>query len=229
MLLSRFPILLEFGTGAVGRWRLWAVFAVVALVASFGTWVSGQYKIGRLDILKSRYDAPVQNYARSLSSCQKHSLEFDLLEGCKQSQIGTWLQTTEALQFRGPITGNRVEVALDESKAHVDLNGKELASCVQADVEDMQFDIGSMVNSWSVILLLFSFCLGVWSWVCYSAQKIGSQRARNIYAETLAETVGGSVAVDENISPEVESKLPEPPKEEKDIKGLSSPDDLKPE
>ncbi len=219
MLLSRFPILLEFGTGAVGRWRLWAVFAAVVLVASFGTWVSGQYKIGRLDVLKSKYDEPVQNYARSFSAAQKHSLESDLLDGCKQNQIGTWLQTTEALEFRGPLTGNRVEVELDPAKAHVDLNGKELASCVQSDIEDMQFDIGSMVNSWSVILLLLSFCLGVWSWVCYSAQKIGAQRARNIYAETLAETVDAETVGGDDIDDEA-SELGS----DEDDKKPSSPD-----
>lgn len=184
MPLTRFPFLIAVGAGAAGRWRLWVVFSCVFLIAALGTWMSGQYKIGRLDVLKSRYDAPVQNFSGALSAAQKHSLERDLLEGCKQSQIGTWLQTTDALSFRGPLTGNRIEVALDEHKAFLDLNGREMSLCVQGDIEDMQFDIGSMVNTWAVILLLLSFCLGVWAWVCYYAQKAGL-RARNIYAETL--------------------------------------------
>lgn len=185
MPIHKFPFLLELGSGASGRWKLWALFAVVSLVAAFGTWVSGQYKIGRLDALKNRYDQPVVNFAKSLSAAQKHSLEYDLLEGCRQNQIGSWLQTTDALSFRGPVTGNRIEVSLDDHKAFLDLNGKELAMCVQGDIEDMQFDIGSMVNTWAVVLLLLSFCLGVWAWVCFYAQMIGEQKSRNIYAETL--------------------------------------------
>lgn len=185
MPLNRLPFLLTLGAGTPGRWRLWALFAFVALVAAFGTWISGQYKIGRLDVLKNNYDEPVQNFAGAFSNAQQHSLEHDLLEGCKQSQIGTWLQTTDALNFRGPVTGNRIEVSLDDSKAFLDLNGREISSCVQGDIEDLQFDIGSMVNTWAVVLLLLSFCLGVWAWVCYYAQH---HKSRNIYAETLADT-----------------------------------------
>jgi len=198
---ARFPFLLELGTGASGRWKLWVLFALVVLVAAFGTWISGQYKIGRLDVLKNKYDAPVQNFSGTLSAAQKHSLEYDLLEGCKQSQIGSWLQTTDALHFRGPVTGNRIEVSLDAHKAFLDLNGREMAFCVQGDIEDLQFDIGSMVNTWAVVLLLLSFCLSVWSWVCYYAQKAGERRARNIYAETLRDASGveeEGVAPDDN-------------------------------
>ncbi|GEM_PF-1259839 len=203
MLASRFPFLLDLGTGASGRWRLWALFAFVALVAAFGTWISGQYKIGRLDVIKNQYNAPVTNFASQLAVAQKHSLEFDMLQGCKQSQIGSWLQTTDALQFRGPITGNRIEVSLREDKAFLDLNGREISVCVQDDIEDMQFDIGSMVNTWSVVLVLISFCLGVWSWVCYYAQTTGERKARNIYAETLAETVG--VSTDNGVTSDLEA------------------------
>ncbi len=194
-MFNRFPILLELGAGANGRWRLWALFAGVCLIASIGTWVSGQYKIGRLDALKSNYSDTVINYAKAFDRAPKHSLERDLLDGCKQTQIGTWLQTTDALNFRGPVTGNRVDVSLDPSKAYLDLNGRELASCVQSDIEDMQFDIGSMVNTWSVILLLVSFSIGVWSWICYAAQAANISRGRNVYAERLAETVEETEAV----------------------------------
>lgn len=194
-MFNRFPILLELGAGANGRWRLWALFAAVCLIASIGTWVSGQYKIGRLDALKSNYSDTVINYAKAFDRAPKHSLERDLLDGCKQTQIGTWLQTTDALNFRGPVTGNRVDVSLDPSKAYLDLNGREIANCIQSDIEDMQFDIGSMVNTWSVILLLASFSIGVWSWICYAAQAANISRGRNVYAERLAETVGETEAV----------------------------------
>ncbi|HOO51299.1 MAG TPA: hypothetical protein PLK94_08445 [Alphaproteobacteria bacterium] len=185
MPIHKYPFLIELGSGAAGRWKLWVLFSLVALVAAFGTWVSGQYKIGRLDALKNRYDQPIVNFAKSLSSSQKHTLEYDLLEGCRQNQIGTWLQTTDALHFRGPMTGNRIEVSLDDHKAFLDLNGKEISMCVQGDIEDLQFDIGSMVNTWAVVLLLLSFCIGVWAWVCYYSQVICAHTSRNVYAETL--------------------------------------------
>jgi hypothetical protein len=189
MISMRLPSFLTLETGITGRWKLWVLFSFAALVAATGTWLAGQYQIGKLDSLKNRYDQPIANYARFFAGSPSHSLERDLLEGCKQAQIGSWLQTTDALRFDGPLTGNRVDVRLDINKAFVDLNGRELASCVQDEVEDRQFDIGSMTNTWAIILLLSSFCLGVWAWVCYVGVSVKYGKGRNIYAETLAETL----------------------------------------
>lgn len=188
MLNFNHPALLTLGTSPIGRWKLWAFIAAIIFIATIGTWIAGQYQIGRLDSVKKRYDQPVQNFAKMVSDCAPHSLERDLLEGCKQAQIGSWLQTTDALHFNGPLTGNRIDVRLDADKAYLDLNGKELAECVQDEVEDRQFDIGSMTSTWAIILLLASFCVGLWSWICFMGTKAsGSNKARNIYAETLAE------------------------------------------
>lgn len=173
--------------GVFGRWKLWAVFAVILLICACGTWVSGQYKIGRLDILKNKYDSPIQNFAGAFGSADPHSLEYDLLDGCKQSQIGSWLQTTDALKFRGPVTGNRIDVDLDAAKAHFDLNGKEISLCVQDDIEDLQFNIGSMVNTWAIILLLVALSFGLWAGICFYAHRVRQKEiSRNLYAETLA-------------------------------------------
>ena len=113
----QFPPFLELGANPTGRWKLWALFCVFALVASIGTWITGQYQIGRLDSLKNRYEQPINNYAKYYGDSPGNSLERDLLEGCKQAQIGSWLQTTDALRFDNPITGNRVGVQLDVTKA----------------------------------------------------------------------------------------------------------------
>lgn len=185
MIQVQIPSFLNVKTDTTGRWRLWALFAFFSLVASVGTWITGQYQIGRLDSLKSKYDEPVGNYAKYYGDAPNNSLERDLLDGCKQAQIGTWLQTTDALKFDNPITGNRVGVKLDVTKAYIDLNGGEISGCVVDEVEDRQFDIGSMTNTWAVILMLFSFCLGAWSWVCRQGY-IKNSKGRNIYAETLA-------------------------------------------
>lgn len=189
MISMRIPSFLSLETGISGRWKLWALFSVVSLIAAIGTWLTGQYQIGLLDSLKNRYEQSITNYARFYASAPTHSLERDLLEGCKQAQIGSWLQTTDALRFDGPLTGNRVDVRLDTDKAFIDLNGRELANCIQDEVEDRQFDIGSMTNTWAIILLLSSFCLGVWTWVCYIGVSVKYGKNRNIYAETLAETL----------------------------------------
>jgi len=186
MALIQFPSFLEIKTSPTGRWKLWALFCVSALVASIGTYITGQYQIGRLDSLKNRYEQPINNYAKYYGDSPGNSLERDLLEGCKQAQIGSWLQTTDALRFDNPITGNRVGVQLDVTKAYIDLNGREMSECVHDEVEDRQFDIGSMTNTWAIILLLFSFCLGGWAWICRQGQ-IKYNKGRNIYAETLAE------------------------------------------
>lgn len=211
MMIERFPLLVSLidkGNGLTGRWKLWAMFAVFALVSSIGTWITGQYQIGRLDSLKDRYGEPITNYAKYYGDSLDNSLERDLLEGCKQAQIGTWLQTTDALRFDGPLTGNRVGVRLDIAKAYIDLSGAEMSGCIRDEVEDRQFDIGSLTNTWSIILLLLSICLGVWSWICrhnYVEQKKG----RNIYAETLAEN-----ALTEP-EPKLEEVTPETPPEQK--------------
>lgn len=185
--MSTTPMLqiLSFGSAPLGRWRLWAFLSAMTLVAAIGTWMSGQYQIGRLDSLKNKYSEPVQNYARMLGNAAPRSIEKDLLEGCKQAQIGTWLQTTDALRFDGPLTGNRVDVRLDPSKAYLDLNGREMAGCMQDEVEERQFDIGSMTNTWAVFLMLGSLCFGVWAAACF----YGSRRSRNIYAETLEDNL----------------------------------------
>jgi hypothetical protein len=202
MISLQMPPSFHLGTGSTGRWKLWALFAFFAFVASFGTWITGQYQIGRLDSLKNKYDEPVNNYAKYYGDSPSNSLERDLLEGCKQAQIGSWLQTTDALRFDNPITGNRVGVRLDAAKAYVDLNGNELSDCIHDEVEDRQFDIGSMTNTWAIILLLLSFCLGAWSWVCRQG-FIKQNKSRNIYAETLAETAE-TQETEEKIEPVIE-------------------------
>lgn len=203
MVIERFPLLISLmnkGGGLTGRWKLWAMFALFALVSAIGTWVTGQYQIGRLDSLKDRYSDPIINYAKYFGDSPDNSLERDLLEGCKQAQIGSWLQTTDALRFDGPLTGNRVGVRLDVSKAFVDLSGAEISGCIRDEVEDRQFDIGSLTNTWAIILFLVSICLGAWSWICrhnYTQQKKG----RNIYAETLAETISNEPKPSEEVLP----------------------------
>lgn len=167
-----------------GRWKLWALFCFVFLVASIGTYITGQYKITRLDVLKNRYDEPVTNFARYFDEADNVSIERDLLDGCKQAQIGSWLQTTDALHFDGPLTGNRVQVRLNPEQAYVDLNGGEIAGCVRDEVADRQFDIGSMTTTWAALLLLVSICLGGWAWICRQ-HSVNAQKSRNIYAEAL--------------------------------------------
>ncbi|MFA7276910.1 MAG: hypothetical protein WC043_08915 [Pseudobdellovibrionaceae bacterium] len=182
------------GRAPAGRWKLWALAAIIALIAGIGTWFAGQYQIGRLDTLKGNYEQPVANFAKNIGNAPVKSLERQLLEDCKQAQIGSWLQTTDALRFDGPLTGNRIDIRLDNSKAFLDLNGKEIATCIQDEVEDRQFDIGSMTNTWAILLLLLAFCLGIWSWICYIGahpdheSRLEAERARNVYAQTLAET-----------------------------------------
>lgn len=205
MISLSFPNFLTSGTTVTGRWKLWALFCFVSLIAAIGTWITGQYQIGRLDSLKNRYQHPISNYAKFYGNAPDHSLERDLLEGCKQAQIGSWLQTTSALRFNGPLTGNRVDVQLDTTKAYIDLNGKEISDCVQDEVEDRQFDIGSMTNTWAIILLLGSFCLGVWTWVCYMG-VVQYKKGRNIYAETLAEAAEPLTTEDAEPATEDEQK-----------------------
>lgn len=211
MISMRLPPFLYAGTGFASRWKLWALFSFVSLVASVGTWFTGQYQIGQLDSLKGRYDQPVNNFAKYFGNAPGHSLERDLLEGCKQAQIGSWLQTTDALRFDGPLTGNRIDVRLDSEKAFLNLNGRELSDCIQDEVEDRQFDIGSMTNTWAIILLLASLCLAGWAWICHFG-ALGARKARNIYAETLAETESPPVTDAESPEPipPADSEKPSP-------------------
>lgn len=167
-----------------GRWKLWLLASLMTFVAALGTWGSGQYQIGRLDTLKGRYEAPVDDFAETRAKAPADSMEADLLEGCKQIQIGTWLQTTDALRFNDPISGNRIHVELAPDQAFLDLNGREIAACVSDEVENRQFDIGSMTNTWAVILLMVSVSFGAWAWICFSTAR--AKAHRNIYAETLA-------------------------------------------
>ncbi|HAJ90851.1 MAG TPA: hypothetical protein DCM27_07580 [Rhodospirillaceae bacterium] len=211
----QFPSFLNLGTGPTGRWKLWALFCFFALVASVGTWMAGQYQIGQLDSLKGKYEQPIMNYAKYYGDSPNNSLERDLLEGCKQAQIGSWLQTTDALRFDNPLTGNRVGVQLDISKAYIDLNGREMSECVHDEVEDRQFDISSMTNTWAVILLLGSFCLGAWSWICRQS-LIKYNKGRNIYAETLAAAAEVNQPQEPLTEPVTTAEnLPEPPPEQK--------------
>lgn len=168
-----------------GRWKLWLLASLMTLAAAVGTWGSGQYQIGRLDNLKGRYETPVEDFAVVMAKALPDSMEADLLEGCKQVQIGTWLQTTDALKFNDPISGNRIHVELAPDQAFLDINGREISSCVSDEVENRQFDIGSMTNTWAIILLMVSLSFGAWAWICFGASK--AKARRNIYAETLAD------------------------------------------
>lgn len=160
------PILLPPPQASNGarQWKIWAAAAGMTLAAAFGTWVAGQYQIGRLDTLRDRYSQPVMDFAKAAERARPQSMEADLLESCKQTQIGTWLQTTDALKFVDPVSGNRIVVRLDPSKSQIDLNGRELASCVSDEIENRQFDIGSMTNTWALVLALLGVGLGAWSW-----------------------------------------------------------------
>lgn len=208
------PSLLSLGAGPVGRWKLWAFASAILMVATIGTWIAGQYQIGRLDSVKKRYEQPVQNFAKMIGDTAPHAMERDLLESCKQSQIGTWLQTTEALRFDGPLTGNRIDVRLDSERAYIDINGTELSECIQDEIEDRQFDIGSMTGTWSVILMLATFCMGLWSWMCYLGSRKNTPQSRNIYAETLAMATtehaeNSATAPDEKPSENLEQNTPD--------------------
>lgn len=152
---------------------LLSMLAAVLLFSALGTWLTGRYQIVRLDDLKDRYWEPVKDYGAvfAAASAQPQPLEKELLEGCKQSQIGTWLQTTDALSFVDPIAGNRILVKLDQSRAAFDLNGKEISACVQDEIENRQYDIGSQTSSWAVLLLgLGILSLGLIGFIIFRRQ-----------------------------------------------------------
>ena len=146
--------------GIAKYWRLALIASLLLFVASMGTYVSGQYRIGRLDLLVGRYSSPVTDFALANSKARTGSMEADLLESCKQSQIGTWLQTTDALKFKDPVSGNRIMVELEAGRDYIDINGREISACVVDEIENRQFDIGSMTNMWATCLLIISLITG---------------------------------------------------------------------
>lgn len=145
--------------GITRYWRLALTAGVLFLVAALGTYLSGQYRIGKLDTLIDRYAVPVTDYAAANSKARTGTVEADLLESCKQAQIGTWLQTTDALKFKDPVTGNRIMVQLEAGRDYIDINGREISSCITDEIEDRQFDIGSMTSTWVICLTLIGFIL----------------------------------------------------------------------
>lgn len=157
--------------GGTRHWKIWAIAAAMIFVAAAGTWTAGQYRIGRLDALVNKYEQPVNDFAQYAARARAQSLEAELLQGCKQLQIGTWLQTTDALEFLDPDTGNRVIVRLDPAKSHVELNGREMAVCVRDEIENRQFDIGSMTNTWAMVLFVLGLGLAAWSWFGWEAWR----------------------------------------------------------
>ncbi len=174
------------------HWKIWAVAAAMTLVAAGGTWVAGQYRIGRLDALLNKYEMPITDFARSVAQAKIGSMEADLLESCKQAQIGTWLQTTDALEFVDPASGNRIMVRLDPGKAQIDLNGRELSGCVSDEIENRQFDIGSMTNTWSLVLFVLGLGLGAWAWFGWESWR-RRVRAMTVVSEPATQSAPAEV------------------------------------
>ena len=168
------------------HWKIWALAAAMTLVAAGGTWIAGQYRIGRLDALLNEYEQPITDFARTSAQAKLGSMEADLLESCKQAQIGTWLQTTDALEFIDPASGNRVIVRLDPGKAQIDLNGRELSGCVSDEIENRQFDIGSMTNTWSLVLFVLGLGIGAWAWFGWESWR-RRVRAMTVVSEPMAQ------------------------------------------
>lgn len=155
---------------------LLVVTSFIMFSASLGTWLTGRYQIVQLDDLKDRYWTPVKDYGATFSAAaaQPKTLERDVLEGCKQSQVGTWLQTTDSLAFIDPIAGNKILVKLDPARAFVELNGRDLSSCVQDEIETLQYDIRSQTSSWSVLLLVLGVITAAWSaYLAWFARRPG--------------------------------------------------------
>ena len=142
------------------RWRSTACVSAVLLLIGVGSWVAGQYQIGKLDNIANQYREPITDFANEINKVKNDTIEYELLNSCKQSQIGTWLQTTDALSFKDPVSGNRILVQLEAGKDFIDLNGKELVSCISDEVENRQFNIGSMTNSWAIILIMLGVIAG---------------------------------------------------------------------
>lgn len=147
-------------TGIARYWRVAAMASALILVAALGTYISGQYRIGRLDSLINKYSNPVTDFAAANSRARQGTVEAELLEGCKQAQIGTWLQTTDALKFKDPVSGNRIVVSLEPGREYIDINGREISSCVIDEIENRQYDIGSMTNTWALCLMIMGLIVG---------------------------------------------------------------------
>lgn len=159
--VDSFPSVLELLADHLARrFKIVAVVAGVLILAAIGTWIAGQYQIGKLDEVSGKYNAALTDYAASFASAKPESVERDVLEACKQSQIGSWLQTTDALQFKDPISGNRVLVELDPSRGFIDLNGREISICVQDEIENRQFDISAMTFNWAGVLMILGALIG---------------------------------------------------------------------
>lgn len=182
------------------HWKIWAVAALMVLASAGGTWVAGQYRIGRLDNLLDRYAQPINDFAHSVERAKPGSMEADLLDSCKQAQVGTWLQTTDALEFVDPTAGNRIIVRLDPARAHLDLNGRELAACVSDEIENRQFDIGSMTNTWSLVLFILGLGLSAWSWFGFENWR-RRNRAMVVVSEPTQTPVVETVTEAEIVSP----------------------------
>jgi hypothetical protein len=142
------------------RYKVTVIISLVFLLAAIGTYIAGQYQIGKLNEVSGKYDTPVTDYAATVADAKPESVERDVLEACKQSQIGSWLQTTDALQFKDPISGNRIIVQLDPSLSFIDINGREVSNCVRDEIENRQFDISSMTNNWALLLLVIAASVG---------------------------------------------------------------------
>lgn len=157
--------------GGSRHWKIWGAAALIVLAMATGTWMAGQYRIGRLDALLEHYQQPIMDFAQAMDRTRPQSLEAELLQGCKQAQVGSWLQTTDAIEFTDPVAGNRVVIRLDPNKAFIDLNGRELAGCVSDEIENRQFDIGSMTNTWALVLFVIGLGLSGWSWLGWQAWR----------------------------------------------------------
>ncbi len=195
---------------------LLALLSCLLFFASLGTWLAGRYQIVKLDDLKDRYWEPVTDYGSTfaMAAAQPQMLERDLLDGCKQSQIGTWLQTTDALGFIDPIAGNRVLVRLDPSRAFVELNGRDISGCIQDEIENLQFDIGSQTSSWAVFLLVMGAVSTLWTtyllWALYRYNR------RTVDSIVPTATSDPNLAlVSPDVSPEAPLETPTDPENEK--------------
>ncbi len=66
-----------------------AFLAAILLLAGIGSWITGQYQIGRLDNIVNQYREPITDFAAEIAKADPQSVEYELLDSCKQVQIGT--------------------------------------------------------------------------------------------------------------------------------------------